>query len=390
MKKLLVFIIAMMLVLPVIAETVETFEWTREGTFIDDQQNMLSVMASYDESKPGWYVGCMLGDNMYGSIIQQEGDTLHGNIVPEYEQGEFIVTVSEEGEEGLLLTVPDETTYSFVPYEIPEASITVTINTDGLGQIAYALGGETPEFDEEYPSQSAYIGLAEPATYVFAAKADDGWQFVTWQKDGVTISNEAQITVDVTESAEYVAVFATSSGYAGEPVTDVESAKTIGDVLALPSSGYTAYENVFVWAFELNDTVYRAIADTSKETSDAIFDLEYDDPEYQAKFNALVAPLAIKRIENLSEQIPTQEEMNAVVGKTGEYLLNNGWSCSGWNLDEMEFYMDHGPFRYRMIFAGEVKNAESFDDYEDLKPLTVVSVAYYGIGDATSLEEEEE
>ena len=95
MKKLLVFIIAMMLVLPVIAETVETFEWTREGTFIDDQQNMLSVMASYDESKPGWYVGCMLGDNMYGSIIQQEGDTLHGNIVPEYASCEFYIRAED-------------------------------------------------------------------------------------------------------------------------------------------------------------------------------------------------------------------------------------------------------------------------------------------------------
>ena len=86
-------------------ETEAAKEWTREGYFTDEDGNFLSVTYMDDVEEPGWYVGAMLGEDMYGNLVQQEGGTLHGNIVPDYEEGEFLVTVSEEGEDGLLLTV---------------------------------------------------------------------------------------------------------------------------------------------------------------------------------------------------------------------------------------------------------------------------------------------
>ena len=37
-----------------------SFEWTREGYFQDENENMLSVTWMEDIDEPGWYVGCML------------------------------------------------------------------------------------------------------------------------------------------------------------------------------------------------------------------------------------------------------------------------------------------------------------------------------------------
>ena len=85
----------------------EAAAWTREGYFVDENDNFLSIMVSPYEEYEGWYVGAILGEDMYGWVIQQEGSTLHGNIMPEYEEGEFIVTVSEEGEDGILLETAD-------------------------------------------------------------------------------------------------------------------------------------------------------------------------------------------------------------------------------------------------------------------------------------------
>ena len=64
-------------------------EWTRQGYFQDKNENMLTILPSEDLDHPGWSVGCFLGDDMYGWYIDQEGSTLHGNIVPDYEEGEI-------------------------------------------------------------------------------------------------------------------------------------------------------------------------------------------------------------------------------------------------------------------------------------------------------------
>lgn len=83
----------------------------------------------------------------------------------------------------------------------------VLINTEGLGQIAYAEEGSELVFDDNMPTQSAQISLAEPKTYVLGAKADEGWKFVKWTKDGEDFSEEEQVTVELDSPATFVAVF---------------------------------------------------------------------------------------------------------------------------------------------------------------------------------------
>ncbi len=184
----------------------EVKEWTRTGFFTSGDDDLLNIMASDDEDYPGWYVGCFLGDDIYGWYIQQEGNALHGNIMPENEEGEFIVTVTEEGEDGLLLVVEGGGTYHFLPMELPTASIFISINTEGWGSIDYAEGEEAPE-PEEYSYQSAQINLADPAVYTLVARPDPGSVFVKWTKNGEDFSTEATVTLLLEESAEFVAVF---------------------------------------------------------------------------------------------------------------------------------------------------------------------------------------
>ena len=42
-----------------------------------------------------------------------------------------------------------------------------------------------------------------------ADSADDGWKFVKWTKNGEDFSEEPEITVEVAEGVEYMAVFET-------------------------------------------------------------------------------------------------------------------------------------------------------------------------------------
>ena len=184
--------------------------WTREGYFEDEAGDQLYVLRSDSEGYKGWSVSCVLGEEAYGWIIQSDGDKLYGDLNAWSNEDEpFFVTVSAEGEDGLALETADGTVYHFLPKEMPTAAVTVTINTTGLGEISYAAPGEELTFDDEYPYTSAYLGLEEAGeTYTFGARTTEpGWFFVKWLKNGEDFSTDATVTLELNESAEYVAVF---------------------------------------------------------------------------------------------------------------------------------------------------------------------------------------
>ena len=189
----------------------EASAWTREGYYSNEAGNMLSVTWMSDTDEPGWYVGFTNGEDWvedsYGGILPQVGDTLHGTVSSSGAKGDLTVTVSEEGEDGLQVTVESGETYHFTVMEMPKATIFVSINTEGLGNIDYAEGEAAPEIDPEHPFQSAQINLAEPTTHTFVAWPQAGNVFVKWTKNGQDFSTEPQITVLLDESADFIAVF---------------------------------------------------------------------------------------------------------------------------------------------------------------------------------------
>ena len=194
-----------------------SFEWTREGYFQDENENMLSVTWMEDIDEPGWYVGCMLGEDWiedsWGGTLPQEGSTLHGALPSSGSKDDITVTVSEEGEDGLLLVVEGGETYHFTSMGDMTASIIVTIDTEGFGMIGYEEGETVPELDPEWPYQSAQVNLGDPATYTFAAAPEAGSMFVKWTKNGEDFSTEPVITVLLDESAEFIAVFEEDPGW---------------------------------------------------------------------------------------------------------------------------------------------------------------------------------
>ena len=102
----------------------------------------------------------------------------------------------------------------------------------------------------------------------------------------------------------------------------------------------------------------------------------------------MVAPLEVTHIDNVTEAIPAQEELDKYVGKTGSDLLDEGWSWSYYDLEEMKVGMTHGWFSYDVVFEGKIENKEDLDIEEAIKDLKVLSVSYAGLGDLTDIETE--
>ena len=170
---------------------------------------------------------------------------------------------------------------------------------------------------------------------------------------------------------------------------------TVGELLADTKVNHeqrATFLNRYIDAFELNGVYYRAVATLTDEQEQAIFDLDWNDPDHDAKEAEILNPIAIDSIENLTEQIPAQAELDKLVGKTGKDLLDEGWSCGGYNLDDMEFWMSKDPFSYSVIFdsnGDKPENTDDFDAEEAIQSYTVKSVTYQGLGDATNIFPEE-
>ena len=89
--------------------------------------------------------------------------------------------------------------------------IVLKLNTEGLGQVSYYIDEVNKmDFDDEYPNQSAYTTLDKAATVSIDAKADEGWKFVKWTKDGKDYSKDSKLEINVSEDTELIAVFETN------------------------------------------------------------------------------------------------------------------------------------------------------------------------------------
>ena len=117
-------------------------------------------------------------------------------------------------------------------------------------------------------------------------------------------------------------------------------------------------------------------------------DISFEDEDYEAQQAAILSPLAIDKIENLSEQILSQEELDKLVGKTGKDLQDAGWTFGGQDLSTMEFWMNYGAFSYTVVFDGSVPESdwETFEAETGTADMTVKSATYNSLGDATNVE----
>ncbi len=167
---------------------------------------------------------------------------------------------------------------------------------------------------------------------------------------------------------------------------DLSQFRTLADTFAYPSCGEGFSEEIYVYVFEKDGVYYRVRADLPQDISDAIWAIDFFDEERDAKIHEIIGGLSIAKAENLNDQKLSDKEMNALVGKTGQDLMNDGWYNSGYNLDDMEFWMNKGPFTYSVVFDGKLTDSDDFNAEEAIVGLTIKSVTFDGIGDATNID----
>ena len=185
---------------------------------------------------------------------------------------------------------------------------------------------------------------------------------------------------------------AESSGEIRSETVDSSQWKTMEDVFPFKETGdyQEAYsEAKYVVVFTADGVYYRAVAELSEDVSKTLWTIDFEDEDRDQKIKDLIGPLDIASLDNLSEQMPSQEELNKLVGKTGQELIDDGRTYWYYNLEDMQAGMYYGYYQYAVRFAydGEpMVNNDDFDFYASFKDLPVKSVTCEGVGDAAGLE----
>ena len=179
---------------------------------------------------------------------------------------------------------------------------------------------------------------------------------------------------------------ATDANESKEAAPDPAAVKTMGEAYEFRSDAdmWTMDEERIVYVFESEGTYYRVTANLDEELFTKLWDLDDFDPLHDDKMFEIINDLPIEKLENLSERIPPQEELDKLVGKNVQELVDEGWTFAGWDAGSMEFWMNYGPFEYVVTCEGELPDPDGFDE-DQANLLTVKSVKYDGIGNGTEM-----
>ena len=191
-----------------------------------------------------------------------------------------------------------------------------------------------------------------------------------------------------------VAMLAGCGGSGGDdPAQDVsgDAPKTFGDIEKLEPEEYSCGQypdgNIIIYAYKSGDRYYRASSEVEQEKFQALWDLEFDDPEYDAKYQEIMDSIEIQDLEDLTDQILSPDELAALAGKTGQELIDEGWTVNGsYYLDDMGFWLNFGPFVYNVHFDADpaTVNTETFDPEEGILDWVVTGAEFVGLGDSAS------
>ena len=168
----------------------------------------------------------------------------------------------------------------------------------------------------------------------------------------------------------------------GEKAPEEYGFKTLGDVLDCESPASACYENLYIHIFEKDGVFYRAEADITAEIFDGLFEIDFFDPDKDAKTKALLGDLPIRTIYVLSDALLSNADLKALQGKTGQDLLDMGFvpqGSYGFGDGASFVYLDKGPFSYQIDF--KEKDVAADDDpnlAEVIRPLTVKEASFSG------------
>lgn len=130
------------------------------------------------------------------------------------------------------------------------------------------------------------------------------------------------------------------------------------------------------------DTLYLVKANMTAKEYRAFDAISYDDEDAESRKQALLGTLSDVTVTDISDKIPSQEELEGYIGKTLGELEDEGFENCGYMGDEGNYqFFYEGPVYSCTVSLEEGTVIEDMDDYSlnDLRALKIGGMEFTGI-----------
>ena len=166
---------------------------------------------------------------------------------------------------------------------------------------------------------------------------------------------------------------------------DIASCSTLGDLLAAGENNSSSWSDThYLCVVDVDGQPIRAVVELTPEASEQFNALDFVDPDYDQKLLEILGPLPLLEIEDLSSERLSDDEMQALIGKTGQELLDDGFACVAFTMyggEQTIADMDKGSCQYWVTFDGTITEAqaEADDGGACIADYKVSAVEYAGV-----------
>ncbi len=165
---------------------------------------------------------------------------------------------------------------------------------------------------------------------------------------------------------------------------DVSSWKTLGDALAYDNGENNTAgwdQKHYITVFNTGNTVVRVVAKMDAETYDKLEALDMTQKDYNQKFLEVMGGLELESAEDLGDQKISQADLDAYVGKTGQDLIDDGFTFEIYWMygdDQTTATFAKGYLAYHVTFNVTVSDDQTGDNGATVMDATIVSMEYAG------------
>ena len=165
---------------------------------------------------------------------------------------------------------------------------------------------------------------------------------------------------------------------------DTSSWATMRDALSVADSNEISYgydENYFVCVFHAGESSIRAVAKYQPSIDGAFADLDMGADDYREQLTEVVGDLELVEAADITADCMSQEELAQYVGKTGQDLIDAGFTFASYNMyggEQTGADMDKGYYSYDITFDVQVSEDQTEDDGAALMSATVVDAQSLG------------
>ena len=175
---------------------------------------------------------------------------------------------------------------------------------------------------------------------------------------------------------------------AGQAAVDPSSWTTVGDALAARTDECASSwdENYYVAVFKAGDSYMRIVGTIDPDTQAKIDAVDWDRKDVSTQIDEAVSGAALKSAEDITGDILSQDALDALVGKTGQQLVDEGWEFQSYFMyggEQTIATFANGNFAYSMTFDVTTPESASEDEGASVMAAPVVSAEFEGASNAT-------